>query len=774
MVGSTISHYRIIEKLGQGGMGVVYKAEDVKLRRPVALKTLPENCDELRARLLLEAEAAASLNHPNICTIYEVDDEHLFIAMEFVDGETLAHRIKAGPLPLDEALRVVVQTGRALDAAHRKGVTHRDVKSANIMLTRSGETKLMDFGLALSSDLTRISAPGMLLGTPAYMSPEQASGNTVDARTDIWALGVVLYEAIAGQLPFRGSGQASMIHAILSQTPEPLTSCRSGLPMELDRIVGKALAKDPAERYQHVDEMVVDLELLRNAGGRKRPQTTQRPSGMNQTRRRALVAAAAILSLTLLLFWTALRGGFGSRQIASERTPSIAVLPLSNLSRDTAQEYFSDGITDALITELGRIAGVRVISRTSVMRYKSTEEPVSKIARELGVTHVLEGSVAQDKDQVRISARLIRASADEQVWTGAYERDLKSILRLQQDVARAVASEIGVRFRSSSGGVPASVDPAAYRAYLLGLQYANEGPVRAAAAMDQFERAIRLDPHFAPSFAALAWRYAAGGGGQIRDRHLLRRKAVELATQALELDPESAEAWDTLGWVRTYFDFDWDGAHQAFRRALELNPSSSQTTHHYSHYLMLRGRVDEALAAGIRATELSPFDRVAAGHHVWDLFMARQYDQAISYSHYARQYAYRVYDRLGDFKHALSQNAERATGADIGRAHALSGATAEARRIVREMVHDGSQPFAIALIYVALGDEAAALDWLEKGYELRSYPLPEISIDPRFDDLRAERRFRDLLQRIGLDDEFARRHVAMASRQFPRASPAAR
>jgi tetratricopeptide (TPR) repeat protein len=378
---------------------------------------------------------------------------------------------------------------------------------------------------------------------------------------------------------------------------------------------------------------------------------------------------------------------------------------------------------------------------------------------------------------VRVSARLIRADRDDQqVWTRTYERDLKSILALQREVAHAVASEIGIRFRSESPATAANVDPQAYRAYLLGLQYSNDFPARAGAAMDQFERAINMDPKFASAYAALARSYANGGAGRSKSRHEIRQRAVQLAGKALALDNNNAEAHNVHGWVKTYFEYDWKGAARAYKRGLELNPSSSEGHHNYSHYLMIMGRVEEGMASGRRASELSPFDRVNAGHHVWDLYIARRYEEALKHrrsildadpeNFFARNYAYLVYEQVRDYQRIIAEKPGLVSPTDLARAYALSGSEVEARRLLRGMLQNSDRlnaPFGIALVYLALRDKTSALDWLEQGYQRRVFPLPDISVDARFDPLRSEKRFQELLQRMGLDDRILRKSLRIST-----------
>jgi serine/threonine protein kinase/tetratricopeptide (TPR) repeat protein len=774
MVGQTVSHYRIVEKLGEGGMGVVYKAEDLKLGRPVALKFLPAHLlgsEEHKGRFLHEARAAALLDHPNVCTVYEVDtvDGQTFLAMACLEGMTVQEKIAARPLPIEEALDIALQVGLGLQAAHEKGIVHRDIKPSNIMVGVHGHVTILDFGLALLSDRTKLTDSGILLGTPAYMSPEQAEGKPADRRTDIWSLGIVLYEMVSGQAPFKGESQQAVTYGILHAEPEPVTALRSGVPIELDRILAKSLAKSCEERYQHIDDLLADLKVLRKSLEGKPRRSTAQPAMKRPARPHAYWGGGALAVLVIVLGLWSVRpeGETAGPPTAGERV-RIAVLPLDNLSGSAEQEYFSDGMTDALISELGAIEGLRVTSWTSVLRYKTSKPPLSQIASELGVSHVIEGAVLQSADQVRISARLIAADRDEQLWSKTFDGAVEQVLALQRDVARTVASEIGVRLNQRVQArlqAAPTANPEAYAAYLQGVQYSLQEPAKA---HERFLSAVDLDPNFALARARLALSYSQGAPGTAlsQQRIELGRRAAEEARKALDLDPNSEVAHNALGWVSMYFEYDWPAAERAFLRALELNPSSADACHRYSHYLMMVGRMEEGLLVSHRATELNPFDPGMVAHHVWTLYMARRYEEAVERAELilqadpsnfgARQYAYPAYAQLGRFEPILSEQSTRFTVLrDTVQAYALSGDEKRARETLAKMLpanpeepHIGA--YAIALAFAALDDREDALHWLEKAYEVRAFPLPEISIDVRLDPLREDERFLKLLAKMGL------------------------
>jgi len=442
MIGRTISHYKIIEKLGEGGMGVVYKAEDTKLKREVAIKFLPRRIDvsdEERQRFKLEAQAAAALNHNNIATVYEIDEvgDDEFIVMEIIKGENLKEKIAKGPLKLDEAMRIATEVADGLHEAHEHKIVHRDIKPANIMLTSKGQCKIMDFGLAKMAQATLVTKEGTTLGTAAYMSPEQAQGVVVDHRAHIWSLGVVLYEMLTGQLPFKGDYESAVTYSILHEDPEPVTALRSGIPMELERVVNKALEKNADERYQNVEDMLVDLKALHGVPEKKTAVGTTPKTAPNK--RYYLYGAAAILVILLILLG---RNFFTGGSTAID---SIAVLPLENLSSDTEQDYFAAGMHEALISELSKISALRTISRRSVMQYKETVKTIPEIAEELDVDAVVTGSAFRSGETVRISVQLMAAHPEKHLWAQTFDRDLVDVLVLHSEVARQIASKIQIK-----------------------------------------------------------------------------------------------------------------------------------------------------------------------------------------------------------------------------------------------------------------------------------------------------------------------------------------
>jgi len=743
MIGQTISHYKILEKLGEGGMGVVYKAEDTKLKRTVALKFLPPELtrdEESRERFIHEAQAASALQHNNICTIHDIDeteDGQSFICMAYYEGETLKKKIARGPLPVQQSVDTAIQIAEGLAKAHRQGIVHRDIKAANLMVTSDGVVKIVDFGLAKLAGKTRVTKTGTTVGTAAYMSPEQARGEGVDHRTDIWSLGVVLHEMLTGQVPFKGDYEQAVVYSILNEKPEPVTGLRTGVPMELERLVDKAMAKSPGERYQHVDEMLVDLRALRKktepAAMTERPLEARLPSA----KRAYLYGGVASLVVVLIV-----AGLYFSRS-PDETINSIAVLPLANLSGDPEQEYFADGMTEQLIMELAKIGALTVISRTSVMQYKGVKNPLREIARELGVDAVVEGSVLRVEGRVRISAQLIEASSDRHLWAESYERDLRDVLALQSEVARAIAQEIKIAMRPEEEARLASartVNPEAHEAYLKGRYHWNKRTEEAMKkGLEYFQQAIEIDPGYADAYAGLAQTYVLLSSveyGAMPPREAIP-KAKAAAMKALEIDEELGEPHAALGLAKMDYDWDWSGAGREFKRAIELNPGHATVRHWHAIYLTVTGRHEEAIAEAKRALELDPLSLIIGTDVGWVYYMARQYDEAIEQLHKTLELdpnfavAHRnlglAYEQKGMYEDTITelQEAISLSGGStnylawLGYAYAAAGRRDEAQKVLDELKELSKRTyvasFSIALALYGVGREGAGAPVARKG-----------------------------------------------------------
>ncbi len=639
MVGKTISHYKILEKLGEGGMGVVYKAHDTKLDRAVALKFLhPELTreDEARTRFVHEAQAAASLNHPNICTIYEIDEHEgqSFIAMELLEGEELKDRIAKGPLPIDEAIAIVVAVGEGLHEAHGKGIIHRDVKPGNIALTSRGQAKLLDFGLARLGELSKITKTDTTLGTAAYMSPEQASAAEADRRTDIWSLGVILYEMVAGERPFAGQYEAAVVHSILNDEPEPLTSRRSNVPMELERIVRKALAKNASERYQHVEDMLVDLRALRSSSASSRGGRRSAASRIARTPAAvsALVVIAIVVGALIVRYFMASSPPGGERREPEKRT-MLVVLPFENLGAPE-DEYFANGTTDAITARLAGVSGLGVISRQSAMQYKKTTKSIRQIGKELGVDYILEGTVQREKagdptSRVRVIPQLIRVADDTHVWAETYDENMAEVFRVQSDIAERVASQLNVTLREKERRAMEqrpTGDLAAYDDYLRGKEYYNSIDLPSTElAVQLLQRAVARDPKFAEAWATLSMAYR--GLYWAFDRPGALAQQTESAKRAEELAPDLPETRLALGSV-AYVHRDFNEALRQYEIAQKSRPSADAAMH-IGWALRRLGRWDEALDRFADACRLIPNDNniYADGLGITRTFM-RRFDEA--------------------------------------------------------------------------------------------------------------------------------------------------
>ncbi len=824
MIGTTLSHFRIVAKMGEGGMGVVYRAEDVKLHRLVALKVLPPDLvgnAERRLRFLREARAAAAVSHPNIATIYEVGeaDGVVFIAMECIEGQTLRERIGGRPMAMKEALRIAVEIAEGLAQAHQAQVIHRDLKPDNVIVAANGHAKILDFGLAkllevrgegggaeaeldrlrtISDEMTR---EGRVFGTVAYMSPEQARGEPVDARSDLFSLGITLYEMATGKAPFQGKTSLDTLSAIIQKEVVPPAVANPAVPPELERIINKCLRKDPQERYQHSDEIVVDLRELKRVTD-SGVQAVRQPDGGRDARPPVRVAArivgavAAVGAVTLAVLLALNAGGLRGRLTAwlsgredgaagrsgtstPARFDSLAVLPLANLSGDPGQEYFADGMTEALITGLAQIREIKVISRTSVMHFKGTSKPLPEIAKELNVAAIVEGSVLRSGERVRITAQLVDGMADRHLWAKSYERDLRDVLTLQAEVAGAIASEIRATLTPQQRARLATarpLSPEAYDAYLKGRYYWNlrtaEGVRRG---REYFEKSIALDPGFAPAYSGLADSYHVfGSSADIPPREIFA-KARAAAEKAILLDESLAEGHTSLAGLLDDFGYHRTEAEREYQRAVELNPNYATAHHWYALDLAQQGRFDEALAAIERARALDPLSLILNANIGRILYQARRYDAAIEQcrktleldpnfgpAHFFLGWAYTQKGALEEALQELRLGASLIGTSnmglgDIGHVLALAGHRAEATRVLKDLLERSKHTYVsardIAIIYVGLGNRAEAIRWLDKAYE-DGEGMKELMVEPRFDPLRSDPRFQDLMRRIGrLPDE---------------------
>ncbi|MFI5197477.1 MAG: protein kinase [Thermoanaerobaculia bacterium] len=793
-VGRRLGPYEILSHLGSGGMGDVYRARDTRLGREVAVKVLQEHLASDPAalgRFEREARAVAVLSHPNILAIHDfgVEEGACYSVTELLRGETLRGRLERESLSWRKAVEIAVAIADGLAAAHAQGIVHRDLKPENVFLTEDGRVKILDFGLARlqpgapeeagSSVVTASQTkPGTVMGSAAYMSPEQVRGLQVDARSDIFSFGSVLYEMVTGRRAFPGKTTADAMAAILKDAPPDPSESGKAIPVPLSRVITRCLEKAPDERFQSARDLTYALREIgsTSAAAVQMSGVAMASPRVGRGRVAAIAVSGTVLAAALLFALDV--GGLRRRLtggVKGTAIRSLAVLPLQNLSGDPNQEYFADGMTEELIAGLARISGLRITSRTSIMSYRGTKKRLPEIARELGVDAVVEGSVSRADGKVRVTAQLIEAASDKHLWAQTYERDLRDVLALESEIAQAIARAGRLELSPPELARLAKtrrVDPAAFEAYVKGRYFWNKrGGENLKKAIGFFQQALDVDPAYAVAYSGIADSYTQLGYASLVTPREVFPKAREAAEKALELDATLAEPHASLAYVKFYFDWDWAGAEREFQRAIELNPNYATAHDWYAYLLTATGRLPEARAEIKRAHELDPLSVPIESDVGFILHYSHEQDQAAEELRKALEmnpqfplahlFLGRVYQAKRLYEQAIAEY--QATGplkewvptvAGIGYVYGIQGKRREALQVLSSLEARSKKEYvtayAVALVHAALGDKDRAFAWLDKGVEERTHWLVWLKQDPRWEPIRSDPRFAEVVRRVGL------------------------
>jgi len=742
MIGNTISHYKILEKLGEGGMGVVYKAKDTKLDRLVALKFLPSHLtddEEALNRLLKEAKSASKINHTNVCIIYDIKEyeDTQYIVMEYIEGKTLKDKIKIALLSVTETIEYSIQICNALKSAHDKSIIHRDIKSENIMINTDNVIKVMDFGLARIKDEARITKASTTAGTIAYMAPEQIKGEDIDHRVDIWALGVVLFEMLTGKFPFKGEYEAAISYSIVNTEPEPM----KGVPAELELTVYKALSKNPDERYQNAGDILKDLKKLSKELESKISEDEE-----------------------------------------EKPKPSIAVLPFADMSPHKDQEYFCDGMSEEIINALTHIENLKVIARTSAFMFKGKHEDMREIGKKLDVEHLLEGSVRKAGNRLRITAQLIKVSDGSHLWSEKYDRELEDVFEIQDEISLAIVDTMKIKLFDEEKELVLkryTENVEAHALYLKAFYHLNKmTDEEFAKGIEYLKQSIEIDPEYALAYAGISMYYSSRLGLYgIIPPDKAYEKAKFYAEKALELDDNLAEAQTAMANVKFFFEWKWDEADNGYKKALEINPGSEPVLMEYVVFMAWMGREDDSIEGAKKMLKIDPLSLVANGMLAWTYEVSAQFNKAISYwknllelnpgFYIAHPHLANCYALIKMFPEALeecevsakflSKSNDPVYSAWIAFTYLLVGEKDKADKIIKFLKKLSKQryvdPFLFAVIYAGMKDNDQTFEWLDKSYDNRSLHMAHLKSLSNFwfINQRTDPRYKALLKKMGLD-----------------------